>query len=93
MPAFPSDIAFRMMEEGLGRPVDEVFSKITPEPIAAASLGQVSCMYVYGYQYANEVIYVNSHEVIAERSLGRLVVCMYMYIGTPMKSFMSTVMR
>jgi hypothetical protein len=50
-------------------------------------------MYVYVYRYANEVIYAISHEVIAERSLGRSVVCMYMYIGTPMKSFMSTVMR
>lgn len=41
VPPFSSQVAFKMMEEGLGQPVDEVFSKITPEPIAAASLGQV----------------------------------------------------
>lgn len=29
------------MQEELGRPVGEVFSEITPEPVAAASLGQV----------------------------------------------------
>jgi hypothetical protein len=37
-------------------------------------------MYVYVYRYANEVIYVNGHEVIKERSLGRLVVCMYVCV-------------
>jgi len=41
VPPFDSKVAFEMMEDGLGRPVDEVFSKITTEPIAAASLGQV----------------------------------------------------
>ena len=41
VPPFSSQVAFKMMEKGLGRPVDEVFSEITPEPIAAASLGQV----------------------------------------------------
>ena len=41
VPSFDSAIAFRTMEKELGRPVDEVFSEITPEPVAAASLGQV----------------------------------------------------
>ena len=30
------------MQEELGRPIDEVYSEITPEPVAAASLGQAS---------------------------------------------------
>ena len=30
-----------MIQEELGRPVHEVFSELTPEPVAAASLGQV----------------------------------------------------
>ena len=41
VPAFPSDEAFKIMEQELGRPVSEVYSEISPEPIAAASLGQV----------------------------------------------------
>jgi predicted unusual protein kinase regulating ubiquinone biosynthesis (AarF/ABC1/UbiB family) len=41
VPAFPSEQAFKIMEQELGRPVSEVYSEISPEPIAAASLGQV----------------------------------------------------
>ena len=41
VPPFPSAEAFKIMEEDLGRPVAEVFKVITPEPVAAASIGQV----------------------------------------------------
>jgi aarF domain-containing kinase len=41
VPSYDSKIAFATIEKELGRPVDEVFSEITPEPVAAASLGQV----------------------------------------------------
>ena len=41
VPAFPSNIAFEIMETGLGKPVSEVFENMFPEPLAAASLGQV----------------------------------------------------
>jgi len=41
VPSFDSKIAFATIERELGRPVDEIFSEITPEPVAAASLGQV----------------------------------------------------
>jgi aarF domain-containing kinase len=41
VPSYDSDIAFAMLEAELGRPVDDLFSEITPEPVAAASLGQV----------------------------------------------------
>ncbi|WOK96855.1 hypothetical protein Cni_G05563 [Canna indica] len=38
---FSTEIAFNMIEEELGQPIDMLFSEISPEPIAAASLGQV----------------------------------------------------
>ena len=41
MPCFDSKLAYKTIEDELGRSVTEVFSEITPEPVAAASLGQV----------------------------------------------------
>ncbi|CAL9084534.1 unnamed protein product [Musa textilis] len=38
---FSSETAFNMIEKELGQPIDILFSEISPEPIAAASLGQV----------------------------------------------------
>lgn len=37
----PRPLITQVIQEELGRPVHEVFSEITPEPVAAASLGQV----------------------------------------------------
>jgi len=41
VPSFDSKIAFATIERELGQTVEEAFSEITPEPVAAASLGQV----------------------------------------------------
>jgi aarF domain-containing kinase len=41
VPSYDSNVAFATIERELGRPVEELFSEITPEPVAAASLGQV----------------------------------------------------
>lgn len=41
VPSFDSKIAFATIENELGQSVDQIFSEITPEPVAAASLGQV----------------------------------------------------
>ncbi|GLT67553.1 hypothetical protein SLA2020_398510 [Shorea laevis] len=41
VPPFPNQIAFSIIEEELGQPLEAVFSKISSQTIAAASLGQV----------------------------------------------------
>lgn len=41
VPPFPTEVAMELLEEELGRPPSEVFSEISEEPIAAASLAQV----------------------------------------------------
>jgi predicted unusual protein kinase regulating ubiquinone biosynthesis (AarF/ABC1/UbiB family) len=41
LPPFPNSIAFAIIEQELDRSVDEAYSQISPEPVAAASLGQV----------------------------------------------------
>ena len=41
VPPFANPQAFDIMEQELGRPISEVYSEISSEPIAAASLGQV----------------------------------------------------
>ncbi len=41
LPSFPSQEAFARIEAELGRPITEIYAQISPEPVAAASLGQV----------------------------------------------------
>ncbi len=41
LPPFPTAIAFEIIEAQLGYTIDEIYSQISPEPVAAASLGQV----------------------------------------------------
>ena len=41
VPPFPSAEAFAIIAEDAGKPLDQVFQRITPEPVAAASIGQV----------------------------------------------------
>lgn len=41
VPSYDSKIAFATIEKELGRTVQDLFTEITPEPVAAASLGQV----------------------------------------------------
>ncbi|GJN26274.1 hypothetical protein PR202_gb14195 [Eleusine coracana subsp. coracana] len=38
---FSTELAFNIIEKELGQPLDTIFSEISPEPVAAASLGQV----------------------------------------------------
>ena len=46
MPAFSAAKATSIIQEDLGQPVEQLFKTFDPQPIAAASLGQV-CMCVY----------------------------------------------
>jgi predicted unusual protein kinase regulating ubiquinone biosynthesis (AarF/ABC1/UbiB family) len=41
IPSFPNEIAYRFIEEELGYSPDEIYAELSPNPIAAASLGQV----------------------------------------------------
>jgi predicted unusual protein kinase regulating ubiquinone biosynthesis (AarF/ABC1/UbiB family) len=41
LPSFPNEIAFSFIEEELGKRPEEIYAELSPEPIAAASLGQV----------------------------------------------------
>ncbi|AUT03109.1 hypothetical protein CLI64_23360 [Nostoc sp. CENA543] len=41
LPAFDNAIAHRIITTELGKPISEVFSELSPTPVAAASLGQV----------------------------------------------------
>ncbi|MBE9207980.1 AarF/ABC1/UbiB kinase family protein [Nostoc sp. LEGE 06077] len=41
LPPFPNEIAYQFIEEELGAPPEEIYTELSVEPIAAASLGQV----------------------------------------------------
>jgi predicted unusual protein kinase regulating ubiquinone biosynthesis (AarF/ABC1/UbiB family) len=41
LPPFPNAIAFAIIERELNRTPDEIYSQLSPSPVAAASLGQV----------------------------------------------------
>src|SRR6476469_6846820 len=41
LPAFPNEVAYQFIQEELGAHPKDIYAEITPDPIAAASLGQV----------------------------------------------------
>ncbi|KAK8980370.1 hypothetical protein V6N11_061579 [Hibiscus sabdariffa] len=46
IPPFPTHVAIKSIENELGTPISEIFADISPEPIAAASIGQVYKAYL-----------------------------------------------
>lgn len=41
LPSFSNEIAYKFIQEELGKTADQIYAKLSPKPIAAASLGQV----------------------------------------------------
>ena len=41
LPPFPNEVAYQFIEEELGNQPRDIYAEITPQPVAAASLGQV----------------------------------------------------
>jgi aarF domain-containing kinase len=86
LPPFPSDQARAVLASELGRPVADVFSAISPAPVAAASLGQVyrATLRADGTEVAVKVqrpgvlasialdVYVLRHLATGVRAWGRL---------------------
>jgi predicted unusual protein kinase regulating ubiquinone biosynthesis (AarF/ABC1/UbiB family) len=54
LPPFDSRVAYQIIEAELGRPIKEMFSELSPYPIAAASLGQV----YHGWLHSGEEVAV-----------------------------------
>ena len=67
VPPFSSTVAKQMLEEEWGRPITDVVSYISPEPVAAASLGQVykATLRETGQEVAIKVQRPNIMELVA----------------------------
>lgn len=67
MPTFPDAQAFSCIERELGRPLETIYSSISPSPIAAASLGQV---YKAQLKYSGQVVAVKVQRPGIEEAIG-----------------------
>lgn len=54
LPPFENALAFSIIERELGRPIKEVYRELSPNPVAAASLGQV----YHGFLHTGEEVAV-----------------------------------
>jgi predicted unusual protein kinase regulating ubiquinone biosynthesis (AarF/ABC1/UbiB family) len=67
LPPFSTEVAFGMIERDLGSPVRLLFREISPQPIAAASLGQVYKAKLHsGEEVAVKVQRPNLHPVLTQ---------------------------
>jgi aarF domain-containing kinase len=74
VPSYDSKIAFATIEKELGKTVDEVFSEITPEPVAAASLGQVCSfdlhrntkllLFCFSHVFLSQIIFLKVYKAV-----------------------------
>ncbi|TMX04118.1 hypothetical protein EJD97_011416 [Solanum chilense] len=67
LPTFPDAQAFSCIERELGRPLETIYSSISPSPIAAASLGQV---YKAQLKYSGQVVAVKVQRPGIEEAIG-----------------------
>ncbi|XP_042474246.1 protein ACTIVITY OF BC1 COMPLEX KINASE 3, chloroplastic-like isoform X2 [Zingiber officinale] len=67
LPTFPNENAFACIESELGAPLGSVFSAISPEPVAAASLGQV---YKAQLKHSGQVVAVKVQRPEIEETIG-----------------------
>ncbi len=58
VPPFPSDVAIRELERGLGQPLDDVFTNFEREPVASASVAQVHFARAQGRPHAGKEVAV-----------------------------------
>jgi predicted unusual protein kinase regulating ubiquinone biosynthesis (AarF/ABC1/UbiB family) len=56
VPPFPDEEAFAIIQEQLGRPLEAVFSSISEQPVAAASLGQVRACFAAAAVAAEQMV-------------------------------------
>jgi len=67
LPPFDNALAYQIIESELDRPIQEVFSELSPNPVAAASLGQVyRGRLISGEEVAVKVQRPNLHPVITK---------------------------
>jgi predicted unusual protein kinase regulating ubiquinone biosynthesis (AarF/ABC1/UbiB family) len=66
VPPLPPGVAERVVREELGRDVGQVFGRFEPEPLAAASLGQVHRAAYAGREVVVKVLRPGVEELVAE---------------------------
>lgn len=67
MPTFPNAEAFSCIEKQLDFPLEDIYSSISPSPIAAASLGQV---YKAQLKYSGQTVAVKVQRPGIEEAIG-----------------------
>jgi len=66
LPPFSNEVAFKIIEEQLGRPMSEVFERVEPQPVATASIGQV----YKGYLRTGEAVAIKVQRPGCEDMIG-----------------------